>query len=312
MQMTHATRRRSRVACFILLAGLGYARVASAQDMDACIAASEKAVGLQKTGKLIDARASLSTCSAASCPDAIRTSCQDRITQVNHALPSLVFFARDASGRDVTAIKLLIDGVAYADHLDGSAIVLDPGEHEFRFQPVGQPPVVKRLVLHQGEQNRREDLVIGGVSVPIAPAVVPVPVVPSVIAAPIPVAPPPAGDQGTTSHGSGQRTLGLVVGGVGVAGLVVGGVLGGLTLSARSSYLQDCGSNIGAPPGKCNAQGVSGESSAATKGTVSTIAFIAGGAATAAGVILYFTAPKGGTSTQVGLGPSSVWLTGRF
>ena len=57
--------------------------------------------------------------------------------------------------------------------------------------------------------------------------------------------------------------------------------------------------------------GVSGQSDAASKATVSTIFFIGGGVAAAGGAALFFFMPKT-ASTQVGVGPGSITLSGRF
>ena len=72
-------RIRSWIACLVLLATLTSGGVARAQDADACILANEKALALRKAEKLIAARASLSMCAASTCPDAVRTSCQQRV-----------------------------------------------------------------------------------------------------------------------------------------------------------------------------------------------------------------------------------------
>lgn len=298
------TRTGHRFAGPLVLALIaGAPHLARAQDTDACINASEKAVALRKADQLIEERASLAACAASSCPDAVRTSCEQRLGQVTQAIPSIVFFAKDGSGRDLASVKLTIDGSVYADHLDGSAITLNPGEHEFRFEVPGQAPVEQRFVLHQGDQNRREDIVIG-----VAPAL------PTESAAKPPETKTFSMDQGSTSHGSAQRTAGLVVGGVGLASLVAGAIFGGLSLAAHASYEKDCGSNLGpqVPAGQCTAQGVSGQSDAATKGTLSTVFFVAGGVLTAAGGVIFFTAPKGGLSAQVGWGFGGVVAKGQF
>jgi len=269
--------------------------LAHAQDIDACIGASEKAVSLRKADRLIAARASLSACASPACPDAIRKSCVQRLAEANRAIPSIVLLTKDGNGHDLAAVKLSIDGAPYADRLDGNAIVLDPGEHEFRFETPGQAPVVQRFVLHQGEQNRRETILIG----------------PPALTAPAPSPHPDTTSDDGRSDKSLWRTVGLVVGGVGVAGLVAGGVFGALALSAHDGYEKSCGSNIGAPAGLCNQSGVNGEADAATKGTVSTVAFVVGGAAVAAGTALFLLAPKG-ARLQVGLGPGSVIFSGGF
>jgi hypothetical protein len=299
-----------RFAFFVCFAiGASMATVAHAQDTDACIGANEKAVALRRADKLIEEQAALSTCAASSCPNTVRTSCLQRLGLVGQAIPSIVFVAKDASGHDLAAVKLTIDGAPYADRLDGSAIELDPGEHEFRFEVAGQAPVVVRFVTHQGEQNRRETIVFE--VAPVPPAVVP-PASPAFGAADSNPTTPAAADQTAADLGGTQRTFGLVVGGVGVAGLVAGAVFGGLSMAAHNGYEKSCGSQVGAPTGFCKSQGVSGESDAATKGTLSTIFFIGGGVATAAGAVLFLTAPKGSAGTQVGIGIESVVVKGRF
>jgi hypothetical protein len=109
-----------------------------------------------------------------------------------------------------------------------------------------------------------------------------------------------------SSPGATQRTIGLVVGGVGVAALGAGAIFGALALSAKNSYEQNCGANIGAPSGSCNSTGVSGQSDASNKALLSTVFVIGGAVAAAGGAVLFFTAPR--APAQVGLGPGVVFL----
>jgi len=267
-----------------------------AQSTDACIAASERALSLRKAGKLLDSRASLSTCAASSCPDVVRTSCRQRLTEITQAIPSIIFSAKDGEGRDLGAVRLAIDGAPSVGSL-GGAIALDPGEHAFRFETERQSPVLKRFVLIQGEQNRREQIVLG------APPPSPAP----------PVTTSGGANPGTGANsGSTLRALGLVVGGVGITALSVGGVFGALSIAAHNDYERGCGPAIGAPAGQCTPAGVSGEADAATKGTISTIAIIGGGVATAGGLLLLLFAPSQTANLHAGVGPRSVVLSGQF
>jgi hypothetical protein len=299
------------LVCLLVFAAVTSApSLAGAQDTDACISASEKALALKKADKLIDARTSLSICAASACPDAVRTSCQQRLAAVNQSIPSIVFFAKDGSGRDLAAVKLTIDGAVYTEHLGGSSIALNPGEHEFRFEVLGQAPVVQRFVLHQGEQNRRENVVIGPTAVPlVAP-----PAAPSIATTPPTETAIPSADQGAASGSNPRRTAGFAIGGIGLVSLAAGAVFGGLSLVAHSNYEKNCGSNLNppAPADQCTMQGVTGETDAALKGNLSTAFFIAGGVVTAAGAVLVFTAPKSGTNAQVGLGLGSILMKGQF
>jgi hypothetical protein len=96
-------------------------------------------------------------------------------------------------------------------------------------------------------------------------------------------------DPGTT-----QRSLALVIGGVGAAALATGAIFGVIALDRRSSIEIACGGNPGdcaATPGSLDQE----QSSAKTAATISTVAFVAGGTAIGGAVALYFTAPKGPT-----------------
>jgi len=152
---------RRFTSCVVLGVLLAAPSLAYAQDLDACIAANEKATKMHQAGKLVEERAALALCAASSCPKPVRSSCQVRLVDINRAIPSIVFAARDGAGHDVSAVKVTVDGSQYADHLDGSGIVLNPGDHEFRFEIAGQAPVVKHFTLLRGEQDRRENLFLG-------------------------------------------------------------------------------------------------------------------------------------------------------
>jgi hypothetical protein len=98
------------------------------------------------------------------------------------------------------------------------------------------------------------------------------------------------------SDGATQRTIGLVVGGLGIVGLGIGAVLG---LHAKSTYdaaFENCASD-----NRCTAAGVSGVDDARSQATVSTVVVSLGAAALVGGAIVYFTAPSGASTTTVGL-----------
>jgi len=108
---------------------------------------------------------------------------------------------------------------------------------------------------------------------------------------------PSAAGQGAQSQpqagpGAGmgtQRVLGLTSGIVGVAGLGLGVVFGLLTTSAWNRAKSACGGD----PSQCLnvAAGQSDHNTAVTDSTVSTVAFVAGGALLATGALLLLTAP---------------------
>lgn len=105
-------------------------------------------------------------------------------------------------------------------------------------------------------------------------------------AAPAPLAPATAAPARDSGSGSGQRTLAYVAGGVGVLGIGAGTYFGLRSLSKKSEADKVCdGANC------VDDRGVSLREDARSAGNLSTIFFIAGGAALATGVVLYLTAP---------------------
>ena len=115
---------------------------------------------------------------------------------------------------------------------------------------------------------------------------------------------PPPADQTIPSHPDAtRRWIGLGAGGLGVVGIAVGSAFGVIAMSKRDQ------SNNGTPPpcdasNHCTSDGLSLRQDAKNAANVSTVAFIAGGIAVAAGVVLYVTAPRGGPSASVVVVPT--------
>ena len=130
------------------------------------------------------------------------------------------------------------------------------------------------VLIKEGDKERRERIVIGPA---LVPAVTPPP------SESAPSSPPGASSVGMST----QKLLGLVAGGVGVAGLALGTVFGVMTLSEASQQQTDCASatNCMHYP-----QAASDHSTGATDRTISTVGFIAGGLLLAGGAVLFFTA----------------------
>src|ERR1019366_8465548 len=110
----------------------------------------------------------------------VRDACTKRLDELEKAQPTIIFRAKDASGQDVSAVKVTVDGRPLADKLDGTALPVDPGDHVFTFTTADQPPVTKTFVIGSGEKERREPVIFGG-----APAS-PTPAQPTAAVAPTP------------------------------------------------------------------------------------------------------------------------------
>jgi hypothetical protein len=164
----------------------------------------------------------------------------------------------------------------------GTQLPIDPGEHTFSASAPGKKPWTTKINVTPGTTL----------------AVVEVP--PLEDAPEPPVAPPPSGDH-APADGSSQRTVGFVVGGLGVVGIVVGAAASIVSLSKKSQANEDCDPNTDL----CNTpRGVDLRASAITAGNVSTIAFITGGVLGATGLVLVLTAPRSQSQPgpQVGVG----------
>jgi hypothetical protein len=271
---------------------------------DQCIESNNTAQSLRRSGKFDAARAELKTCADASCPRLVRNDCVQRIDDLDRAQPSIVFDLKDADGNDVVAVKVSVDGRPLAERLTGTALQVDPGEHVFSFEAAGLTPVQRTIVLKEGEKGRRERLVL---TRPPGPQAVPIPLAQS------------PSDQAAAAarHGlTTRRLVGLVVGGTGLAGTAVGTAFGLLAISANNAQKNDC-NTMTCPH---HLQAVSEHSALETDGTVSTVAFIAGGALIVTGAVLFFTgggASKEASSSLIvapslGSGSGGVAVWGRF
>lgn len=265
-----------------------------------CLMAAEASLKLRSEHKLKQTRTQLLVCSAASCPLEVRQECVRRIDEVNAAQPTIVLAVKNSAGKDLIAVKVTVDGQVMTDHLDGSAIAIDPGAHEFTFEARGLPVVTETVVLHEGEKDRRENVVLGA----------PEPQPQVVSAPPQPGPSPESPAEGSSGGGGSLRVVGLVIGGVGIAGVGVGAIFGALASSSWKTAQQDCPTHTG-----CSNKAMSERSSALTDATVSTVGFIAGGVLAATGITLFLVAPKGTAPTPtVGLraAPGSLLVTGEF
>ncbi|WP_437298462.1 hypothetical protein [Sorangium sp. So ce426] len=173
----------------------------------------------------------------------------------------------------------------------GSAIPVDPGEHAIAAVAPGKKAWSTKVVVEPKPGQRT-------VRVPLledAPA-------------PGPEAPAPAVTSAApaASSWSAQRTAGLVLGGVSLAGIAVGAVFGVETLSKMSEARNQHGCTDDDPP-RCGAEGVKLHQDANTTANISNVAFAAGGAALVTGLVVFLTAPSSeavpSTALEVRLGP---------
>ena len=155
--------RQTKTLALMVTATLTLSPVSAIADVKkaACIEANTKAQDLRREGKLSEARGQLRTCADPSCPELVRDDCTKRLDDLERAQPTIIFGAKDASGRDMGAVAVTVDGRPLAEKLDGTPLRVDPGEHVFTFSAGDQSPVTQTFIIREGERDRRESLVIG-------------------------------------------------------------------------------------------------------------------------------------------------------
>ncbi len=258
-----------------------------------CVDANTQAQTLRTNGKLASAAEQLRICANAACPQIVRDDCTERLDQIIQLQPTIDFSVRDVNGQDLADVAVDVDGKRLTDKLKGSPMPIDTGDHAFTFTAPGHAPLTKHFLIHAGEKDRREAIVLGAATGAATSSS------PSTIATA-----PPAEESSPTNQdsnpGGTQRVIGVVVAGVGVVGVAVGAIFGLKTFSQWSSAQSDCQSTTNCDHSKA----VDERSSAMTSSTISTIGFIAGGAFLAGGAVLYFTAPKASSKPTIGFAPT--------
>jgi hypothetical protein len=198
----------------------------------------------------------------------------------------------------VSGLQVRRDGVEVGSAIWGTPIPTDPGDHAIE----AAAPAKKTwsTTIKVGATSDQAHVAIptltdepapsGAVASPVPGAVQASPATP-----PPPSEPPPP----PPSDGSTQRTIGLVAGGVGIAGIAVGSIFGVMAMGSESSSKNLC------PTSACtSAAAVSDDSNAKSQATVSTVAMIAGGVVLATGAVLFFTAPKAKSATGIRVMPA--------
>ena len=239
---------------------------------------------------------------------------RDKAAQLEPRLPTLTIVVPTNAQRSDLSLKRDGEIVGHAEW--GVAIPVDPGTHVVEASAPGAKT-------WQGQVEIAPSGTKGSVEVPPLESL---PETPPNVTTPAPTAPPPVSAIPTVSPialapavpvpapRSGQRLAGWVSFGVGLAGLAAGGVFGALAISDNNDAKARCLGTV------CDAQGYSTTTDAKHAATASTIAFVAGGAITAAGLVLLITSPSDrrvettrlGIAPLVGAGIGGAMLQGRW
>jgi hypothetical protein len=276
---------------------------ARADDKAACVSAYEDAQTLRSKGQLRGAHEKLLVCAAQTCPKVVLDQCAGWLDEVEKAMPTVNFAVTDENGKDLADVAVSFDGAPLKSSLDGKAIAVDPGKHNFRFDAPGRKPIELMVVVREGEKARVIDATWKGVA-PLE----------------TPKAGPHEGGAGGGAEPSGGRKLSpafWVLGGAGVVGLGLFATFGGLGLSQKS---KDAGAGGCAP--RCSDSEVS---SIKTKFVVADVSLAVGLASLAGagvfGIVALTSKPSAAPPAKASsltftaaptLGGGYVGLSGRF
>ena len=246
---------------------------------EGCVSAYELAQDLRRTGKLIEAREALITCSQPACPSAATVDCTRWLGEVEQSLPSVVVSAHDARGHEVSDLRVLVDGAPLVAAPSGLATPIDPGAHTFRFESSLGPAIEERITIREGEKNRAVSVILGP-------------------------APAPAAASGAPSSSAPARpipALAWVLGGVGVAGFAMLAGFGASSLGDESALRETC-----AP--RCAEEDVH---AIRVKHTIADIGLGVGVASLGVAAVLFFTRPVvPATATSRAGGKPQLAITG--
>jgi hypothetical protein len=207
-------------------------------------------------------------------------------------IPSLII---KVTGVPTDTVAVTVDGAAVPSQALAAPRFVDPGTHAISARSTTGGTAETSVDLKEGESRTVElTIVFKGT----APGAVQAPPTGTMWNAPATTTSPPHSSGGMST----MRMLGLVSGGVGVAGLVVGGIFGAMAGSASSDQQSACPSPTNCPN---HAQALTDHSNFATDSTIEVTGFVAGGVLLAAGVTMFV---LGGSNAEPDSAPGRTGL----
>ena len=184
------------VAAFAAVAALVAApSSARADEREVCASGADQAQQLRDEGKYRRAREQLLVCARDTCPAPIKRDCLEWLSQLETIAPTVVLAAKEGA-KDLSDVKVSVDGVVVTDRLDGKPVQMDLGKHTFKFE-YGSQTKEEQFIIGAGQKNRNVSVTFSAAAARAAPA---------------PPASPP-------KNGEGSIVPALVVGGIGVVAL---------------------------------------------------------------------------------------------
>jgi len=203
----------------------------------------------------------------------------ERIASLEKRVPRVIFAADQGTpkGTRVRVNELELESASF-----GSAIPLDPGEHQAVIRSPGMAPRTVTFTLNPGETTT---LTLN----PPAPA--------RQSSHEAASSTPPDASADNRILGVKRSDALLITGGVGAAGLAIGIITGLVGLSAESKGNLQCSEATKT----CSQEGYDANQRAKSMAVVSTVGFVVGVLGGGAATYLYFTTPTGGSAEDAAI-----------
>ena len=121
-------------------------------DKRACAESYYKAKESIQSGRLLDVKEPLGRCARAVCGSFLKQECTKLYLQMDTDVPSVVPAVPDAAAGATFEVRM--DGELLTSKLDGLAIPVNPGWHEFTFSTEERVFATQKILIAQGERNR--------------------------------------------------------------------------------------------------------------------------------------------------------------
>jgi hypothetical protein len=147
-----------RRAC-LLAAALGLAALEArsapkpGEPRKACAESQRRSRESEAAGRLREARNRALGCSEVVC-GFIGEQCRAAYDRLRESIPSVVPVVVGEHGEALVDVEMSMDGTTLTNHVDGRAVAVDPGIHQFRFSARDRAPVAATIMVAQGQRNR--------------------------------------------------------------------------------------------------------------------------------------------------------------
>jgi hypothetical protein len=189
-------------------------------------------------------------------------------------------------GVGVAGLHVTRDGIEISQALWGTPLPIDPGEHRIEASAPGK--IAWKSTFSASTSASTSTVTVPALAEDPAAFKAPERAHTAPLLDPIEPGKARGPDRDEGSSGTSQRIAGVALGVVGAAGIVVGSVFGVSAKSKLADSKPYCRT-----ADLCTAEGLDLVSEARTSATLSTIGFVAGGAALVGGLVVFLTAPSG-------------------